>query len=162
MLHLWASLWGTGVNPHPVQWSQHNLKHCNFTSGGAWKRGWKKKKQDTYVGESSQHCSDTEIRFGPSRYRKIKAALLSTERLHLAESKNDFSLCSDIHSDMHQVLAVTARGCSPYRYPLLRFHFRFFYFHLDMDFCLLPPFGQHILLLCSSEKGCIPYGCHVI
>lgn len=51
----------------------------------------KKEKKGTSVGESSQHCNNAQIGFGPSRYHKIKAALISTERLHVAESKNDSS-----------------------------------------------------------------------
>ena len=103
----------------------------------------KKGKKVTSVGESSQHHSNAQIRFGPSRYHKIKAALISAVRLPVAESKNDSSSLF-AHWDVCRVLAVTARGCSPYRHPLLRFNFRFFYFHLDMF--------SHLFLSSSSQK----------
>ena len=54
----------------------------------------KKEKKITCMSESSQHCNNAQIGFGPSRYHKIKAALISTERLHVAESKNDSSSLS--------------------------------------------------------------------
>lgn len=47
-----------------------------------------KEKKGTPVAGLSQHCSNTQIRFGLSEFCKIKAALISAERLHVAESKN--------------------------------------------------------------------------
>lgn len=83
--HLWASLGGTGANLRPAQGSQCKLRSHSSTSGELWKRGWGKEKKKA---ESSQPCNNAQIRFNPSRYRKIKAALFSTERINLAEGKN--------------------------------------------------------------------------
>lgn len=51
----------------------------------------KKEKKRTSVAELSQHCNNAQIGFGPSRCCKIKAALISTERLYVAESESDSS-----------------------------------------------------------------------
>lgn len=56
-----------------------------------WLEKKKKEKKRTSVAELSQHCNNAQIGFGPSRCCKIKAALISTERLYVAESESDSS-----------------------------------------------------------------------
>lgn len=76
----------------------------------------------------SQHCSNTQVRVGLSEFCKLKAALISTERLHVAESKNYSNSLSVQPSTLTCAKhSVAASGYSPYKYPLLRFNFGFFF-----------------------------------
>lgn len=53
-----------------------------------------KKRKGTSMAELCQQCDNAQIGSGPSRYHKIKAALVSTERPHQVASKNDSSSLS--------------------------------------------------------------------